>query len=85
LAAQAEQLVVDASNSVSGIRPSSNTLKRGLLRLGGDLSPIVGTPWPQDYVMGSGNKLKLYYEDLSIYEWVNSYITIIQNQPDPAI
>jgi hypothetical protein len=44
LAAQAEQLVVDASNSVSGIRPSSNTLKRGLIRSGGDLSPIVGTP-----------------------------------------
>jgi uncharacterized membrane-anchored protein len=85
LAAQAEQLVVDASSSVSGIRPSSNTLKRGLIRSGGDLSPIVSTPWPQDYVLGSGNKLKLYYEDLSIYEWVNGYITIIQNQPDPAI
>jgi hypothetical protein len=70
---------------VSGIKPCSSTLKRGLIRSGGDLSPIVGTPWPQDYVLGSGNKLKLYYEDLSIYEWVNGYITIIQNQPDPAI
>jgi hypothetical protein len=56
LAAQAEQLVADILTSVAGI-PSFNTQKRGMVRSGGDLSPAVKTPWPQDFVLGSGKKL----------------------------
>jgi hypothetical protein len=84
LAAQAEQLVADISTSVTGI-PSFNTQKRGMVRSGGDLSPAVKTPWPQDFVLGSGKKIQLYYEDLSIYEWIIGYITIVQIQPDSNI
>jgi hypothetical protein len=54
-----------------------------LVRSGGDLAPSVKTLWPQDYVLWSGKQLKLYYHDLSIFEWVNSYICIVQNQTDP--
>jgi hypothetical protein len=34
--------------------------------------------------LGKGNKLKLYYEDLNIYEWVSGYIATIQYEPNPA-
>jgi hypothetical protein len=84
LTAQAEQLVTDISTSVAGI-PSFTTQKRGMVRSGGDLSPAVKTPWPQDFVLGSGKKVQLYYEDLSIYEWIIGYITIVQIQSDPII
>jgi hypothetical protein len=30
--------------------------------------------------MGSGSRSKVYYEDLSVYEWVNGYIAIVQLQ-----
>jgi hypothetical protein len=46
------------------------------------LAPTVKTPWPQDFVLGSGKKIKLFYEDLSIFEWINGYIAIVQAQTD---
>jgi hypothetical protein len=30
--------------------------------------------------MSSGPKLKVFYEDLSVYEWINGYIAIVQSQ-----
>jgi hypothetical protein len=59
LAAQADQLV----SNIAGNSPSANTVKRGLVHSGGDLAPQVKTPWPQDYLLGSGKKLKLFYEE----------------------
>jgi hypothetical protein len=82
LVSQAEQLVANIGNPISGTC-AVNLTKRGLVRCGGDLRPSVGVPWPQDYVLGSGSKLKVYYEDLSIYEWINGYIAIVQLQ-DPT-
>jgi hypothetical protein len=35
--------------------------------------------------VGSGSKLKVYYEDLSIYEWCNGYMAIVQNELNPKI
>jgi hypothetical protein len=64
LATQAEQLAVDVSSDVAGDSPMVYSMKRGIVRCGGDLA--VKVPWPQDYVLGSRRKLKLYYEDLSI-------------------
>jgi hypothetical protein len=60
-------------------------MKRGIVRCGGDLAPKVKVPWPQDYVLGSGRKLKIYYEDLSVFEWVSGYIATIQNEPNVKI
>jgi hypothetical protein len=85
LAAQAEQLAADVASNVEGNTPIVYSLKRGIVRCGGDLAPKVKVPWPQDYVLGSGRKLKLYYEDLSIFEWVNGYIATIQNEPNAKI
>jgi hypothetical protein len=84
LAAQAEQLVADLSNNITGTpMPLLNNVKRGLVRSRGDLAPSVKTPWPQDFVLGSGKQLKLYYQHLSIYEWDNRYICIVQHKPNP--
>jgi hypothetical protein len=80
---QAEQLVSSIIKSVTG-NCYLNSSKHGLVRCGGDLRPSVRVPWPQDYILGSGSRLKVYYEDLSIYEWVNGYIVIVQLQ-DPVI
>jgi hypothetical protein len=84
--AQAEQLVADVETNITGNCVSSNTnVKRGLVRAGGDLAPKVKTAWPQDYILGSGTNFKVYYQDLSIFEWVNSYIAIVQNECNPQI
>jgi hypothetical protein len=80
---QAEQLVSSIGESVTG-NCFLNSSKRGSVRCGGDLRPSVRVPWPQDYILGSGSRSKVYYEDLSIYEWVNGYIAIVQLQ-DPVI
>jgi hypothetical protein len=85
LAAQAEQLADEVTSNVAGNSPLVYSLKRGIVRCGGDLAPKVKVPWPQDYVLGSGRKLKLYYEDLSMFEWVNGYIATIQNEPNAKI
>jgi hypothetical protein len=86
LAAQAEQLVADLSSNITGTpKPLLNNVKRGLARSGGNFAPSVNTPWPQDYILGSGKQLKLYFQDLSIFEWVNGYIGIVQNQTNPSI
>jgi hypothetical protein len=66
---------------VAGI-PSFTTQKRGMVRLDGDLLSVVKTPWPQDFVLGSGKKI---LRGLFIYEWIIGYITIVQTQPDPNI
>jgi hypothetical protein len=85
LAAQADQLVTYLGTHMSGNSPSLSNVKRGLVRSGGDLAPSVKTPWPQDHIVGSGSKIKVYYEDLSIYEWCNGYMAIVQNELNPKI
>jgi hypothetical protein len=79
LVTQAENLVSNLGNPVAGNFSLTST-KRGSVRCRGDLKPSVQVPWPQDFVMGSGAKSKIYYEDLSVYEWVNGYIAIVQLQ-----
>jgi hypothetical protein len=85
LAAQAEQLAADVTSNVAGNSPMVYSLKRGIVCCGGDLAPEVKAPWPQYYVLGSGRKLKLYYEYLSMFEWVNCYIATIQNEPNVKV
>jgi outer membrane murein-binding lipoprotein Lpp len=85
LAAQADQLVADLGTHTSGNSPSLSNVKWGLVRSVGDLEPLVKTPWPQDHIVGSGSKLKVYYENVSIYEWCNGYMAIIQNELNPII
>jgi hypothetical protein len=84
LRAQAEQLVSDLTGSVSGNGHSLTNIKRGIVRSGGDLSPSVRVAWPQDYVLGTGKNLKLYYQDLNICELVSGYIATIQYELNTA-
>jgi hypothetical protein len=78
LAAQADQLVSDVAGNVPGNAPFINTVKRGLVRAGGDLAPSNKLLWPQDFILGTGKSIKLYYNDLSIYEWVSGYTAITE-------
>jgi hypothetical protein len=83
LKSQAEHLVSDLSSSVAGSNILSSSIKQGLVRAGENLPPSVKTPWPQDFVLGSGKKIKSFYEDLSIFEWMKGYMAIVQIQTDP--
>jgi hypothetical protein len=51
LAAQADQLLADLGSHLTGNGPSLNNVKRGLVRSGWDLAPIVKTPWPQEHIV----------------------------------
>jgi hypothetical protein len=82
LAAKADQLVSDVAGNVPGNAPFINTVKRGLVRAGGDLAPSNKILWPQDFILGTGKTIKLFYNDLSIYEWVSGYIASVQYEPN---
>jgi hypothetical protein len=52
------------------------------VRAGCDLAPSNKILWPQDFILGTGKTIKLFYNDLSIYEWVNGYIASVQYEPN---
>jgi hypothetical protein len=54
LTAQGHKMVEEIHNSVQGNCQLVINNKRGMVRSGGDLAPSVKTPWPQDFVLGSG-------------------------------
>jgi hypothetical protein len=56
IAAQADQLVAEVGANVAGNSNSNSSIKRGLVRSGGDLAPMVKTAWPQDHILGSGKR-----------------------------
>jgi hypothetical protein len=78
LVSQEEKLV--NSMDVTQGQSNSKVLKRGWTRHGGDNAPRVPTPWPQDFVLGHGAMRALSYEDLSVYQWVQGYLSIAQMQ-----
>jgi hypothetical protein len=59
IVAQADQLVAEVGASVAGNSNSNSSIKRGLVRSGGDLTPMVKTAWPQDHILGSGTLIYL--------------------------
>jgi hypothetical protein len=72
---------VDLGRSLGTQLPSSaRSQKRGLARLGGENAPIVQVPWPHDYVLGSGEKRRLYYTDLSWAQFIQGYTTIMERE-----
>jgi hypothetical protein len=62
LSRQANNLVDTLDNSVQG---NDRYSKQGWARSGGELAPLVPTPWPQDHVIGQGRNYKLFYNDLN--------------------
>jgi hypothetical protein len=66
---------------------SANTrsVKRGLARIGGDNAPIMNIPWPHDFVLGSGEKRRLHYGDLTWSQFIQSFATIMEREPQEAV
>jgi hypothetical protein len=77
ISAQASKLVDALDVDVRGMS-GARMRKRGRARLGGDFAPLREVPWPQDFVIGHGAKRKLYYDDLTILQWVQGYAAIMR-------
>jgi hypothetical protein len=70
------------NNTVSA---TTRSQKRGLARLGGENAPIVQIPWPHDFVLGVGEKRRLYYSDLNWPQFLQGYTTIIERETDDSV
>jgi hypothetical protein len=46
---------------------------------------LVPTPWPQDFVIGYGDKQRLHYNDLDLFQWAQGFLTIIAREPKVEI
>jgi hypothetical protein len=82
MSTQANQLVEKIEHSALGAYGLSKNLKRGFARAGGEDTPLVPTPWPHDFVIGYGDRQRLYYSDLDIFQWVQGFCTIITREPN---
>jgi hypothetical protein len=84
--AQANRMVERVEAASLGANGYNNkSLKRGVARAGGEDAPLVPTPWPQDFVIGYGDKQRLFYSDLDLFQWVHGFITIIAREPNLEI
>jgi hypothetical protein len=84
---QATQLVDSMDSGPAGTTSSNSlkTLRRGWSRQGGDFAPRVVIPWPQDFVLGTGRKNRLTYDDLDILQWAQGCIAIVEKEENPAV
>jgi hypothetical protein len=57
---------------------STKTMRRGWTRQGGDFTPWVNIPWPQDFVLGTGHKNCVFYDKLDVHQW-----SIIEREENP--
>jgi hypothetical protein len=60
-------------------------LRRGWFRPGGDNVPRVAIPWPQDFIIGHGKKSRLCYDDLTVFEWTQGCLTIVEREEDMSV
>jgi hypothetical protein len=74
------QLEEDNLGKNSGFPNTVRSQKRGLARLGGENAPIIQVPWPHDFVLGVGDKRRLYYNALSWSQFLQGYTTIIEKR-----
>jgi hypothetical protein len=84
ISTQASKLVDALDVDVRGMS-GARMRKRGRVRLGGDFAPLREVPWPQEFVIGHGAKRKLYYDDLTILEWVQGYAAIMRREQDITV
>jgi hypothetical protein len=45
----------------------------------------VAIPWPQDFIIGHGKKSRLYYDDLTVFEWTQGCLVIIEREEDMSV
>jgi hypothetical protein len=66
--------------------PSGNntvkSMKRGWARPGGESTPRIPVPWPQDFVIGQGRKPRLLYDELDVLQWAQGCLSIAEREPD---
>jgi hypothetical protein len=62
---------------------SVRALRRGWARPGGDNAPQVAVPWPQDFIISK--KARLCYDDLTVFEWTQGCLAIIEREEDMII
>jgi hypothetical protein len=84
--AQATSMVDSMDTAIQGINNSNiRALRRGWSRPGGDNAPRVAVPWPQDFIIGHGKKARLCYDDLTVFEWTQGCLAIIEREEDIII
>jgi hypothetical protein len=71
--------------SSKGNSVNTRAVKRGLARIGGDNAPIMNIPWPHDFVLGSGEKRRLHYGDLTWSQFIQGFATIMEREPQEAV
>jgi hypothetical protein len=81
--AQANSMVDSMDMTIQG--NSVRALRRGWSRPGGDNAPRVAIPWPQDFIIGHGKKARLCYDDLTVFEWTQGCLAIIEREMDMSI
>jgi hypothetical protein len=47
--------------------------------------PPQVVPWPQDFIIGHGKKARLCYDDLTVFEWTQGCLAIIEREEDMSI
>jgi hypothetical protein len=57
-------------------------LKLGWARPGGDNAARIPIPWPQDFIIGQGQKQRLLFDELDIHQFVQGAISIIEREDD---
>jgi hypothetical protein len=62
---------------------SSKTMRQGWTRQGGDFAPRVNIPWPQDFVLGTGHKNRVSYDELDVLQWSQGCISITEKEENP--
>jgi hypothetical protein len=81
--AQANIMVDSMDTTIQG--NNVRALRRGWSRPGGDNAPRVAIPWPQDFIIGHGKKGRLCYDDLTVFEWTQGCLAIIEREEDMSI
>jgi hypothetical protein len=79
---QAARLVDSMDMGAAGNTAISTTksMRRGWTRQGGDYAPRVNVPWPQDFVLGTGRKNRVSYDELDMLQWAQGCISIIERE-----
>jgi hypothetical protein len=60
-------------------------LWRGWSRQGSDNALWVAIPWPQDFIIGHGKKSCLCYDDLTVFEWTQGCLAIVEREEDMSV
>jgi hypothetical protein len=71
--------------SSNGNSANTRSVKHGLAHIGGDNTPIMNIPWPHDFVLGSGEKRRLHYGDLTWSQFIQGFATIMEREPQEAV